>query len=71
MKQFENLEAVSIFCPRCKQAMPVRKHLLLVLPDRELYEYLCCRCGTSVAKKNEPVVPIPFHGPQSGSGNIV
>ncbi len=55
MQQFENLEAVSLFCPRCKAAMPVRKRLLLVLPESEIYEYLCARCGTSVGKKTEPV----------------
>ena len=40
--------------------MPVRKHLLLVLLDKELYDYLCVGCGTSVGKKEEPprVVPI-------------
>ena len=68
--QFENLEAVSIFCPRCRQAMPVRKRLLLVLLDREMYEYLCARCGTSVAKKNEPFRPKPFGGPKTGPGVI-
>lgn len=57
MKQFENLEAVSLFCPRCRQAMPVRKRLLLVLLDKELYEYLCAQCGASVGKKEEPVQP--------------
>ena len=55
MEQFENLEAVSLFCPRCKEAMPVRKRLLLVLPESEVYEYLCARCGASVGKKTEPV----------------
>ncbi len=43
--------------------MPVRKRLLLVLLDRELYEYVCARCGTSVAKKNEPVKPKPLNSP--------
>ena len=67
MDQFENLEAVSIYCPRCRQAMPVRKRLLLVLLDKEIYEYLCARCGTSVAKKDQPfslkpVVPNPGGG---------
>ena len=55
MKQFENLEAVSLYCPGCRQAMPVRKRLLLVLLDREIHEYLCARCGTSVGKKEEPI----------------
>jgi DNA-directed RNA polymerase subunit RPC12/RpoP len=55
VEQFQNLEAVSLYCPRCKAAMPVRKRLLLVLPESEMYEYLCTRCGASVGKKNEPV----------------
>ena len=59
MEQFENLEAVSLYCPRCKEAMPVRKRLLLVLPESEMCEYLCARCGASVGKKNEPVSPRP------------
>ena len=77
MDQFENLEAVSIFCSKCRQAMPVRKKLLLVLMDREIYEYLCARCGTSVAKKNEPVQNSPSSrfpgdpGNMGGPGNIV
>lgn len=28
--------------------MPVRERLLLVLPEKELYEYLCTTCGASV-----------------------
>ena len=71
MDQFENLEAVSIFCPKCRQAMPVRKRLLLVLVDREIYEYLCARCGTSVAKKNQPTQAKPFGGAKAGSDIIL
>lgn len=56
---FESMEAVSLYCPRCKTAMPVRKRLLLVLLDSEMYEYLCTRCGASVGKKNEPVTRRP------------
>jgi len=56
-KQFENFEAVTIYCPRCRQAMSVRKRLLLVLLDREIFEYLCSRCGMSVAKKDQPITP--------------
>jgi len=55
MKQFEDLEAVSLYCPRCKTAMPVRKRLLLVLLDSEMYEYLCAHCGASVGKKTGPL----------------
>jgi len=36
--QFENFTASSLYCEKCKAAMPVRERLLLVLPDRELYD---------------------------------
>jgi hypothetical protein len=52
-KQFDELEASSLFCPKCKTAVPVRKRLLLVLPEGERYEYLCARCSTSVGRKVE------------------
>ena len=64
MKQFENLEAVSLYCPRCQQAMPVRKRLLLVLPESAVHEYLCAGCGTSVGKKSEPLRDRPSRPPQ-------
>jgi uncharacterized protein YbaR (Trm112 family) len=51
MAQFENLRASSLYCRKCGAAMPVRESLLLVLPDREIHEYLCARCGDSVGKK--------------------
>ena len=56
-KQFENLNAVELFCPKCGRSMPVRERLLLVLPEGDKYEYLCVRCGTSVGDrivKGEP-----------------
>jgi len=66
MKQFENLEATALFCPKCREAMPVRKRLLLVLLDKELYEYVCAQCGTSVGKKNEPIQLKPGPPPPGG-----
>jgi len=48
---FDQFEATALYCPNCRQAMPVRKRLLLVLPEGEKYEYLCARCGTSVGDK--------------------
>ena len=48
---FEDLEATQLYCPTCKQAMPVRKRLLLVLPSGDKYEYLCANCGTAVGEK--------------------
>ncbi|MFB0508623.1 MAG: cytoplasmic protein [Thermodesulfobacteriota bacterium] len=50
---YKQFEATSIYCPRCKEALPVRKRLLLILPEGEEYEYLCARCGSSVAIKLE------------------
>jgi len=50
---FEQFEASSLFCPRCRQAVPVRKRLLLVLPDGDKYEYLCAHCSTSLGTKME------------------
>jgi len=53
-KQFEQLEASALYCPRCKRAVPVRKRLLLVLPTQgDKYEYLCAHCATSVGTKME------------------
>jgi len=49
--QFESLRASSLFCRRCGQAMPVRERLLLVLPDKEVYDYLCTGCADSVGQR--------------------
>ncbi len=48
---YKDFEATELYCPRCKQAVPVRKRLLLVLPEGEKYEYLCRFCSTSVGTK--------------------
>lgn len=50
---FGELEAASLFCPRCKRANPVRKSLLLVLPDGTKYDYACSVCGTQVGGKTD------------------
>ncbi len=31
--------------------MPVRERLLLILPDKEIYDYLCTGCGSSVGSR--------------------
>ena len=49
--QFESLRASSLYCQRCGQAMPVRERLLLVLPDKEIYDYLCTGCADSVGQR--------------------
>jgi hypothetical protein len=50
-RQFDELQASALFCGRCRAPQPVRERLLLVLPDGELYEYLCTACGESVGKR--------------------
>ncbi len=50
-QQFENFTASSLYCDKCKAAMPVRERLLLVLPDKEIYDYLCTGCGSSVGSR--------------------
>jgi hypothetical protein len=50
-QEFDELEATTLFCPACKRAVPVRKRLLLVLPDGDKYDYMCALCGTSVGSK--------------------
>jgi hypothetical protein len=50
-RQFENFTASSLYCEKCKTAMPVRERLLLILPDREIFDYLCTGCGSSVGKR--------------------
>jgi len=50
---FGQLEASSLFCPRCKTANPVRKTLLLVLPNGNKYDYTCSVCGTQVGGKTD------------------
>jgi len=50
-QQFENFTASSLYCEKCKTAMPVRERLLLILPDKELYDYLCTGCASSVGSR--------------------
>jgi hypothetical protein len=52
-KQFDDLRASLLYCDRCRRAMPVRERLLLVLPDGDLYEYICEGCGASVGSKTD------------------
>jgi hypothetical protein len=51
--QYDQFEATELYCPRCRQAMPVRKRLLLVLPEGDKYEYRCAACLTTVGDKIE------------------
>jgi hypothetical protein len=51
METFKEFDATELYCPKCGRSMPVRKRLLLVLPEGEKYEYLCAMCGTSIGNK--------------------
>lgn len=50
-QQFGAFTASELYCPTCQVAQPVRERLLLVLPDGELYEFLCSRCAASLGKR--------------------
>lgn len=56
-KQFKALKATELYCPKCKQSMPVIERLLLVLPEGDKYEYLCANCGESVGDRIEKGPP--------------
>lgn len=49
--QFENFTASSLYCEKCRAAMPVRERLLLILPEKEIFDYLCTGCGSSVGQR--------------------
>ena len=52
---FEEFQASVLFCSRCRAPRPVRERLLLVLPDGDLYEYVCTACGDAVgSRKGDP-----------------
>jgi hypothetical protein len=51
MEQFESFKASRLYCRRCAKSMPVRERLLLILPDKDLYEYLCAGCGDSLGER--------------------
>ena len=60
-KQFEELEASALFCSKCKKAVPVRKKLLLTLPEGDKYDYLCTECGSPIGSKiSKEDTPIQF-----------
>lgn len=52
-EEFKSFQATSLYCPRCKEAVPIREKLLLLLPEGQLFEYLCSFCATSVGTRKE------------------
>jgi DNA-directed RNA polymerase subunit RPC12/RpoP len=51
MQQFEDFRATALYCSQCGQSTPVRERLLLILPDGNLFEYICTMCGSTVGEK--------------------
>jgi hypothetical protein len=51
---FERMNATLLACPKCRVAVPVRKRLLLVLPNGDKYEYVCPQCGSTCGETIEP-----------------
>ena len=56
---YKEFDATELYCSKCKRPVPVRKRLLLVLPDGDKYEYLCAFCletvGTKIDRQVKPV----------------
>jgi endogenous inhibitor of DNA gyrase (YacG/DUF329 family) len=48
---FDEFEATELYCGQCGRAVPVKKSLLLVLPEGDKYEYRCPVCGNTVGDK--------------------
>ncbi len=59
---YESLEATLLLCPQCREAVPVRKRLLLVLSEGDKFEYLCSYCSSSCGTKIERPAPEPGGG---------
>lgn len=51
--QYDSFDATELLCPTCKVARPARRHLLLVQPTGNRYEYRCSVCGTPVGGKSD------------------
>lgn len=50
---YESFDATALYCPKCKNPMPVRKKLLLILPKGNLFSLVCVSCGSVLGKKTE------------------
>jgi hypothetical protein len=51
MEQFESFKASRLYCRKCGKSMPVRERLLLILPEKDIYDYLCTGCGESLGQR--------------------
>jgi hypothetical protein len=57
MHSYEQMEASLLFCPKCREAKPVRKRLLIVLPEGDKFDYVCTVCGSIAGDKIEKAPP--------------
>lgn len=64
MDTFDQMEASLLYCPLCRKATPVRKRLLLVLPEGEKFDYVCVQCGTISGDKIERPATRPSARPR-------
>ena len=48
---YDKITASEIYCPNCKQAMPVREKQLLVLSDGDVVDFVCTACSTSLGTR--------------------
>ncbi|HUB66364.1 MAG TPA: hypothetical protein VL981_02625 [Candidatus Methylacidiphilales bacterium] len=55
MEQFESFKASQLYCRKCGKSMPVRERLLLILPDKDVYDYLCTGCAESLGQREVTV----------------
>ncbi|MCS7090799.1 MAG: hypothetical protein RMN51_09255 [Verrucomicrobiota bacterium] len=64
-RQFGDLTATELYCPQCGRAQPVRERVLLVLPEGQLHDFVCTRCGSSLGTRttHEPSRFVA-HGPE-------
>lgn len=49
--QFDNFRAARLYCPKCGGPREVRERLLLVLPNKEIFDYLCTGCASSLGTR--------------------
>lgn len=56
-RQFEQLRASELHCPKCKVLRPVREKLLLVLPHGEIHAYRCAVCGETLGTREVTQAP--------------
>jgi hypothetical protein len=66
MEQFSSFKASELYCRKCGKSMPVRERLLLVLPEKDLYEYLCTGCGGSLGERAVSLAEKRLAARQSG-----